>query len=98
MAHRGISNTAVSTGAVCVAGVATAEVYNFSGLWGFENEKATQKIDCSLFEISVLILREGLMVNLSLQKVKMSFLYIQCVLYFIIYCTRFLSFQFSWDI
>jgi len=31
MAHLGISNTAVSTGAVCVAGVATAEVYHFSG-------------------------------------------------------------------
>jgi len=97
MAHRGVSNTAVSTGAVCVAGVPTADLYYFSGLWGFENEKATQNIYCSLFEISVLILREGLMVNLSLQKVKMSFLYIQCVFYYIIYRTIFLSFQFSWD-
>jgi len=49
MAHLGILNIAVSTGAVRIAGVTTPGVSYFSGYEGFQYEKASEKIGYNNF-------------------------------------------------
>jgi len=51
MDHLVISNAVDSTGVVSVAGVVTADMWYFSGIFGLAHDKATEKIGYNNFRI-----------------------------------------------
>jgi len=73
MAHLGISNTAVSTGAVMVVGVTADRVSYYSGFGIWYMERSPKKLATTLFILSVLSVCARLMVYLSLELVRTVF-------------------------
>jgi len=73
MDHICISNTVGNTGALILAGVATADVSYLSVFWFWQVKCPPRKLATTIFELSVLIVGVRLKVYLSLGKVRIVF-------------------------
>ena len=95
MEHLGISNTAVSTGAVMVVGVTADRVSYYSGFGIWHMERPPKKLATTFFELSAFILGVRFKVYLSLQKVRKSFSICEVTMCILLYNLLYQFSQFS---